>query len=70
MWIDKAATFALGHELGGKPFLDLLVEDTHTCYLDDRSHRMTGATAAGVSGLPLARSGLRQMDRDQLKAVD
>jgi len=39
MWIDKAATFALGHELGGKPFLDLLVEDTHTCYLDDRSHR-------------------------------
>jgi 7-cyano-7-deazaguanine synthase len=39
MWIDKAATFALGHALGGQPFLDLLVEDTHTCYLDDRSHR-------------------------------
>ncbi len=39
MWIDKAATFALADELGGKPFVDLLVEDTHTCYLDDRSHR-------------------------------
>ena len=39
MWIDKAATFALGHTLGGQPFVDLLVEDTHTCYLDDRSHR-------------------------------
>jgi 7-cyano-7-deazaguanine synthase len=39
MWIDKAATFALGHEIGGDAFVDLLVEDTHTCYLGDRSHR-------------------------------
>jgi 7-cyano-7-deazaguanine synthase len=39
MWIDKAATFALGHALGGDAFIDLLVEDTHTCYLGDRSRR-------------------------------
>src|SRR5262245_47138815 len=39
MWIDKAATFALAHELGGDAFIDLLVADTHTCYLGDRSHR-------------------------------
>ena len=39
MWIDKAATFALAHELGGDSFIDLLVEETHTCYLGDRSHR-------------------------------
>jgi 7-cyano-7-deazaguanine synthase len=39
MWIDKAATFALGHDIGGKEFIDLLVEDTHTCYLGDRSRR-------------------------------
>jgi 7-cyano-7-deazaguanine synthase len=39
MWIDKAATFALAHELGGAAFIDLLVEDTHTCYLGDRSCR-------------------------------
>ena len=39
MWIDKAATFALGHEIGGEPLVDLLVEETHTCYLGDRSHR-------------------------------
>ena len=39
MWIDKAATFALAHEIGGDAFLDVLVEDTHTCYLGDRSHR-------------------------------
>jgi 7-cyano-7-deazaguanine synthase len=39
MWIDKAATFALGHDIGGEEFIDLLVEDTHTCYLGDRSQR-------------------------------
>ena len=39
MWIDKAATFALAHELGGRPFVDLLLEYTHTCYLGDRSQR-------------------------------
>jgi 7-cyano-7-deazaguanine synthase len=39
MWIDKAATFALARELGGDPFIELLVEDTHTCYLGDRSQR-------------------------------
>jgi 7-cyano-7-deazaguanine synthase len=39
MWIDKAATFGLAKEIGGDAFLGLLVEETHTCYLGDRSHR-------------------------------
>ena len=39
MWIDKAATFALGHALGGDALIGVLVEDTHSCYLGDRSHR-------------------------------
>lgn len=39
MWIDKAATFALADDIGGESFVDLLVEDTHTCYLGDRSRR-------------------------------
>ncbi len=39
MWIDKAAVFALAQEIGGDAFLDLLVEDTHTCYLGERSQR-------------------------------
>jgi 7-cyano-7-deazaguanine synthase len=39
MWIDKAATFALAHAIGGDAFIDLLVEHTHTCYLGDRSQR-------------------------------
>jgi 7-cyano-7-deazaguanine synthase len=39
MWIDKAATFALAQDIGGQTFVDLLVEETHTCYLGDRSRR-------------------------------
>jgi len=39
MWIDKAATWAMAHALGGQPLVDLIVEHTHTCYLGDRIHR-------------------------------
>ena len=39
MWIDKAATWAMAQSQGGQPFVDLIVEHTHTCYLGDREHR-------------------------------
>ena len=39
MWIDKAATFKLAQDLGGPALLDLILEETHTCYLGDRTHR-------------------------------
>ena len=47
MWIDKAQTWQLAHDLGqqadpaggGKVLVDLIVEHTHTCYLGDRSLR-------------------------------
>lgn len=35
MWIDKAATWALAAQLGGSKFVELLVNDTHTCYQGD-----------------------------------
>ena len=38
-WIDKAATWRLADTLGGKALVDLIVEQTHTCYLGDRSVR-------------------------------
>jgi 7-cyano-7-deazaguanine synthase len=37
MWRDKAATFALAEELGGPDLMRLVIEDTHTCYLGDRT---------------------------------
>jgi 7-cyano-7-deazaguanine synthase len=39
MWIDKAATFAMADEIGGKPLVDVLLGETHTCYFGDRAHR-------------------------------
>lgn len=39
MKIDKAGTWKLAEELGGKPLVDLIVEETHTCYLGERSQR-------------------------------
>ena len=39
MWIDKADTFAMAEELGGQALLDLIVEETHSCYLGDRTQR-------------------------------
>jgi 7-cyano-7-deazaguanine synthase len=39
MWIDKAGTFAMAEQIGGKALLDLVVADTHSCYLGDRAHR-------------------------------
>lgn len=39
MWVDKAATFEMAHEIGADTLVDVLVEETHTCYLGDRSRR-------------------------------
>ena len=39
MWRDKAQTFALAKALGGQPLLDLVVEESHSCYLGDRATR-------------------------------
>ena len=39
MWIDKAATWRLANELGGDALVELIVEETVTCYEGDRAHR-------------------------------
>jgi 7-cyano-7-deazaguanine synthase len=39
MWRDKAATWALARDLGGEPLVELVREETHSCYLGDRSRR-------------------------------
>lgn len=37
MWLTKAETFHLARELGGDPLVDLILTETHTCYLGDRT---------------------------------
>jgi 7-cyano-7-deazaguanine synthase len=39
MWIDKAATFSMAEDIGGAAFLDIILEDTHSCYLGERARR-------------------------------
>lgn len=39
MFIDKAQTWQLAYDLGGQDLIDLVIEETHTCYRGDRSQR-------------------------------
>ncbi len=48
MWIDKAATWSLAETLGGAPLLELILEETHTCYLGDRGHRHNWGYGCGA----------------------
>ena len=38
MWLDKARTWELAESLGGKPLVELIRTESHTCYLGDRSN--------------------------------
>jgi len=56
MWIDKAATWRMAHDLGaqsgvpggGQALVDLIVEHTHTCYLGEREHRHAWGYGCGT----------------------
>nr|WP_210269871.1 7-cyano-7-deazaguanine synthase QueC [Hyphomicrobium methylovorum] len=48
MFVDKAGAWAMADELGGSALIDLIVEDTHTCYLGDRTHRHAWGYGCGT----------------------
>lgn len=48
MWLDKAGTWALAQKLGGNRLVELIVDETHTCYLGDRSHRHAWGYGCGT----------------------
>ncbi len=39
MWLDKAETWRLAEALGGTALVGAIAEDTHSCYLGDRTRR-------------------------------
>ena len=48
MWIDKAQTWQLAEDLGGTPLVELIIEDTHTCYLGERGARHAWGHGCGT----------------------
>src|SRR3984957_7664491 len=48
MWRDKAATWALAEALGGPALIQIIIEQTHSCYLGDRSHRHAWGYGCGT----------------------
>lgn len=47
MWIDKAATWQLAEELGGRDLVELIVEASHTCYRGERGQRHSWGFGCG-----------------------
>jgi 7-cyano-7-deazaguanine synthase len=48
MRIDKAATWQLAKDLGGQALIDLIIEETVTCYEGDRTRRHVWGYGCGV----------------------
>lgn len=48
MWRDKAATWALARALGGAPLVEAIIEETHSCYLGDRTQRHAWGYGCGT----------------------
>ena len=66
MWRDKAATWALAHALGGNALVELILEETHSCYLGDRMHRhLWGYGCGNCPACELRRRGWEAFARDQ-----
>jgi 7-cyano-7-deazaguanine synthase len=48
MWLDKAATWKMTQDIGGEALVALAVEETHTCYLGDRSTKHAWGYGCGA----------------------
>ncbi len=47
MWLDKSQTWKLAQELGGEPLVNLIRNETHTCYLGNRASRHDWGVGCG-----------------------
>lgn len=48
MWIDKAATWSLAEHLGGGELVDMINQETHTCYIGERGTRHAWGYGCGT----------------------
>jgi 7-cyano-7-deazaguanine synthase len=48
MWVDKATTWQMAHNLGGDSFVQLIQDQTHTCYVGDHSTKHEWGYGCGI----------------------
>ena len=48
MWIDKAETWRMARRLGGEALVEIVREQTHTCYKGDRTQRADWGWGCGT----------------------
>jgi 7-cyano-7-deazaguanine synthase len=66
MWIDKAETWKLAEALGGAGLVDLIIEETVTCYEGDRTNRHDwGYGCARCPACELRAKGFASYKRDR-----
>ncbi|MGD9501578.1 MAG: 7-cyano-7-deazaguanine synthase QueC [Methyloceanibacter sp.] len=57
MWLTKAETWALAERLGGEALVDLVIEETHTCYRGLRAERHAWGYGCGTCPACQLRAG-------------
>jgi 7-cyano-7-deazaguanine synthase len=55
MWLDKAGVWALAKSLGGQELVNIVLEDTHTCYMGSREVRYDWGYGCGTCDACLLR---------------
>ncbi len=48
MYVDKAGTWKMAEDIGAAALVDLIIEETHTCYLGNRTHRHAWGYGCGT----------------------
>jgi 7-cyano-7-deazaguanine synthase len=67
MWLDKASTWRLASELGGPGLVDLICEQSHTCYLGERGARHNWGYGCGeCPACALRAKGWREFAADRV----
>ena len=75
MWFDKAETWALAEEIGGIALVNLVREETHTCYLGEREVRFDWGLGCGACPACQLRSEgyaryIEKMTRDHAEKME
>ena len=66
MWIDKSQTWEMAKDLGGQNLVELILEETHTCYRGERSKKYEwGYGCDNCPACELRKNGYRKFMRSK-----